>query len=81
VPPVIAQFPKKFERPLADVRSDIPSPFPAPARCRPWDLLGGPGVKLSIWLTDGRRLDYLACRFPGSLKPLYNDAFHWPGTG
>jgi hypothetical protein len=73
-PPPLVPSPTDHEGALADVRSDIPSPFPAP-RCQFWDL-GGPGVKLSVWLTDGRRLDYSACAFPGELISLYEDAWH-----
>jgi hypothetical protein len=74
-PPPLVQVPKDHERPLAAVRSDIPSPFPAPAGCQFWDL-GGDGVKLSVWLNDGHRLDYPACAFPGALRSLYEDAWH-----
>lgn len=59
--------------PLATVRSYIPSPFPAPVRCRYSGI--GDGLQLSVWLRDGRRLDYLACAFPGDLKPLYDHAW------
>src|SRR5207249_34228 len=39
-------------RPLTEVRSDIPLPFPAPVRC---DYSGfGDGLQLSVW-SDGRR--------------------------
>lgn len=80
-PPPFVRVPKKrWERPLAAVRSDIPSPFPAPANCQFWDV-GTHGVQLSVWLTDGRRLDYRGCAFPGELEQLYDDAWSWPGTG
>lgn len=59
--------------PLSSVRSYIPSPFPAPVRCD-YSGLGG-GLQLSVWLRDGRRLDYLACAFPGELKQLYDHAW------
>lgn len=62
------------ERPLSEVRTDIPSPLPAPVRC---DYSGfGDGLQLSIFLHDGRRLDYFACAFPDELKALSDDA--WP---
>jgi hypothetical protein len=60
-------------RPLSEVRSYIPSPIPASVRC---DYSGfGDGLQLSVWLRDGRRLDYFTCAFPGELKPLYDDAW------
>jgi hypothetical protein len=61
------------ERSLADVRADIPSPFPAPVRCNYTGF--GDGLQLSVWLQDGRRLDYFACAFPDQLKPLYEAAW------
>jgi hypothetical protein len=74
-PPPFVRTPKHtWERPLSAVRADIPSPFPAPAGCQFWDI-GTDGVQLSVWLTDGRQLDYSGCAFPGELEPLYNDAF------
>jgi hypothetical protein len=61
------------ERPLTDVRAEIPSPLPAPVRC---DYSGeGDGLQLSVWLQDGRRLDYFACAFPEQFKPLYAAAW------
>jgi hypothetical protein len=58
---------------LSEVQSDIPSPFPAPKVC---DYPGfGDGLQLSVWLRDGRRLDYFACAFPDELQALYSDAW------
>jgi hypothetical protein len=63
------------EQPLTDVRLQIPSPFPAPVRC---DYSGsGDGLQLSVWLRNGRRLDYFACAFPDQLEPLYTAAWRW----
>jgi hypothetical protein len=60
-------------KPLSMVRGDIPSPFPAPQMCTyaGW----GDGLKLSVWLVDGRRLNYFDCAFPDELKELYDDAW------
>jgi hypothetical protein len=64
-----------YARPLTEVRSDIPSPFPAPVRC---DYSGfGDGLQLSVWLRNGRHLDYFACAFPEELKSVYEHAW-WP---
>jgi hypothetical protein len=58
---------------LSEVQSDIPSPFPAPMAC---DYPGfGDGLQLTVWLRDGRRLDYFACAFPDELNALYRDAW------
>lgn len=58
---------------LIEVQSDIPSPLPAPRVC---DYPGfGDGLQLSVWLRDGRRLDYFACAFPDELEALYRDAW------
>ncbi len=73
-PPLVPSVTGTGSRSLAEVRSDIPSPFPAPVRC---DYSGmGDGLQLSVWLRDGHRLDCFACAFPRELKPLYQDA--WP---
>ncbi len=61
--------------PELKIVSDIPSPFPAPVRC---DFSGsGDGLQLSVWLRNGRRLDYFACAFPEELKSVYEHAW-WP---
>ncbi len=75
-PPLIranADTPGDLGRPIAVVKADIPSPFPAPQECQYSGI--GSGLKLSIWLVDGRRLDYLACAFPAALDSLYEHAF------
>ncbi len=75
-PPLVqvdANSPGDFGRPIGLVKTDIPSPFPAPQQC---EYSGpGSGLKLSVWLVDGRRLDYFACAFPEALDTLYNHAF------
>jgi len=75
-PPLVrlgANTPGYLVRPLALVRADIPSPLPAPQTC---EYAGpGDGLKLSVWLVDGRRLDYFACAFPDELDALYEHAF------
>jgi hypothetical protein len=55
------------------VRDAIPSPFPAPKQCNYSGL--GDGLKMTVWLKNGQRLDYFACAFPSELDSLYSKAF------
>ena len=74
-PPPLIRHAKQsdFASPLAGVRADIPSPFPAPVQC---DYAGdfGSGLQLRVKLRDGRKLDYFSCAFPSELRKLLDDA-------
>jgi hypothetical protein len=80
-PPPLIRHPKQsdYASPLAGVRADIPSPFPAPVQC---DYSGdfGSGLQLRVKLRHGRKLDYFSCAFPTELRKLLDDAFSTPPT-